>query len=164
LRFGNKRIFIAVIAAVILVVLLVGGYLFLKPDRTYLFSEDAKDGQYEMPEIAYQKQLEEMAPTYFQVQINARPTIDSVSGKGNLMIGNPQKNKERVFVSLILDDTEELIFQSDTIKPGERNAYVTLDIIPDPGEYEVTAVFSILEEDSEVVKGEIDVGLVMTVE
>lgn len=134
--------------------------MYQRSREVYLFSDDAKDGGYVMPEIAYM--METMEQSYFRIQINARPELKN--GRCNLMIGNPEENKEDVQVSLILDDTGEVIFQSETLKPGQRNAYVTMETGLAPGDYPVTAIFHMLDPESGAAAGEIEAGAILTVE
>lgn len=114
-----------------------------------------------MPEIAYKEMMETMEQSYFRIQINARPEL--INGRCNLMIGNPVENKEDVKVSLSLDDTGAVIYQSGTLKPGQRKAYVNLETGLEPGEYPVTAVFHILDPESGAAAGEIEAGALLSV-
>lgn len=114
-----------------------------------------------MPEVSYKEMMETMEQSYFRIQINARPEL--TGGRCNLMIGNPGDNKENVQVSLLLDDTGEIIYESETLKPGQRNAYVKIDTKLQPGDYPVTAVFHILDPESGAAAGEIEAGAILTV-
>jgi len=140
---------------------ILGYRVFQSSKEYYLFSEDAKDGGYVMPEIAYKEMMETMEQSYFRIQINARPEL--INGRCNLMIGNPVENKEDVKVSLSLDDTGAVIYQSGTLKPGQRKAYVNLETGLEPGEYPVTAVFHILDPESGAAAGEIEAGALLSV-
>lgn len=138
------------------------GYRYSQSGKeVYLFENDAKDGEYVMPEIAYKEMMETMEQSYFRIQINARPEL--VNGRCNLMIGNPAENKEDVQVSLSLDDTGEVIYQSGILKPGQRSAYVNMETRLEPGDYPVTAVFHMLDPESGAAAGEIEAGAIMTV-
>lgn len=139
----------------------LGYRMYQRSREVYLFSDDAKDGGYVMPEIAYKEMMESMEQSYFRIQINARPELKN--GRCNLMIGNPAENKENVQVSLILDDTGEVIYQSETLKPGQRNAYVTMETGLPPSDYPVTAVFHMLDPESGAAAGEIEAGMILTV-
>ena len=138
--------------------------LFSENRKPYLFAEEAKEGPYILPEPVYQESEKPMELTYFRIQINAKPVADKQSGRSNLMIGNPVDNKESVLVRLFLNETEEEIYCSEILKPGERSAYGVLSLIPEPGEYGVTAVFYILQPESTEISGEIEAELLLTVE
>lgn len=147
------------------VLAVIGGIMGYRINRSskevYHFSDDAKDGGYVMPQIAYKEMMETMEKSYFRIQINARPEL--VNGRCNLMIGNPEENAENVRVSLILDDTGSDIYLSEVLEPGQRSAYVKIEAGLEPGEYPVTAVFHILDSESGAAVGEIQAGVVLTV-
>ena len=133
-------------------------------NKPYQFAEEAKEGRYELPEIAYQERERPIEPSYFRIQINAKPVVNKRTGRSNLMIGNSTDNKESVQVRLFLNESGEEIYCSEVLKPGERTAYGILSLIPDPGEYEVTAVFYILQPESTEISSEIEAELLLTVE
>lgn len=122
------------------------------------------EGRYELPEIAYRENRAKTEPSYFTIQINASPVADEQSKRCNLMIGNPQENKEYARVRLVLDETGEELFYSELLKPGMRSAYVTLDRVPETGEHSATAVFLLFEPDSMTQTSEIEAGVLLTVE
>ncbi|MGL5437032.1 MAG: hypothetical protein ACRDBO_16920 [Lachnospiraceae bacterium] len=132
-----------------------------RPNTEYQFSADAVDGEYVMTDIDYRERLAEMETGYFRIQINARPEVSR--GKCNLMVGNPSDNDVAVQVLLFIDDSGAEIFRSEILKPGERKAYVELSQQLEPGEYAATAVFQMLEPDSNEVAGEIEAGVIITV-
>ena len=133
-------------------------------NKPYQFAEEAKEGRYELPETTYQKRERPIEPSYFRIQINAKPVADKQSGRSNLMIGNSTDNEESVLVRLFLDETGEQIYCSEVLNPGERSAYGVLSVIPEPGEYKVTAVFYILQPESTEISSEIEAELLLTVE
>lgn len=141
-----------------------GNQLWDNKKKVYPLEEHVIDGGYQLPEIAFQEQMAQMEQSYFRVQINARPVIDTYTGKCNLMMGNPGENENNVFVRLLMDETGTEIFRSEILKPGERSPYAVLDLVQEPGDYAVTAVFNILGEDDVNVIGEIEVAIIMTVE
>jgi hypothetical protein len=67
-------------------------------------------------------------------------------------------------VKLILDDSGEELFCSEILKPGERNAYVELEEVPEAGEHSATAVFMVCDPESLEQITEIDAGVLLTVE
>lgn len=140
-----------------------GSWWHSRQNKTYQLAEDAVEGRYVLPEIAYRQNQRSAEPSYFTIQINASPVAEKQSKRCNLMIGNPQENKEYVRVRLILDETGEELFCSDILEPGMRSAYVTLDRVPTPGEYSATAVFLLFEPDSMIQTSEIEAGVLLTV-
>ena len=164
LRFWNKKQWIVFVLAASGGILLTVVCLFSRYRKPYLFSEEAKEGRYELPELAYQERKKPPEPSYFRIQINAKPFADKQSGRCNLMVGNSTDNEESVLVKLFLNETGEEIYCSEVLKPGERSAYGVLSLIPELGEYEVTAVFYILQPESAEISGEIEAELLLTVE
>lgn len=149
---------------VVTVLAIAGNWWYGRENRDYQLAEDAMEGGYELPENSYQQNKGKSEPTYFTIQINGSPVADKQSKRCNLMIGNPQENKEYTRVRLVLDKTGEELLYSDLLKPGERNAYVTLDYVPEPGEYTATATFMLFEPDSMAQTSEIEAGVTLTVE
>lgn len=122
------------------------------------------EGGYELPTIADRQNRRTAEPSYFTIQINASPVVDQQSKRCNLMIGNPPENTEYARVRLVLDETGEELFHSELLKPGMRDAYVTLDSVPASGEYAATAVFLLFEPDNMTQNSEIEAGVILTVE
>lgn len=135
-----------------------------RQNNTYQLAEDAVDGGYVLPENTHRQNRTNSEPSYFTIQINASPVADWQSKRCNLMIGNPQENKEYARVRLVLDETGEELFYSDLLKPGTRSAYVTLNQVPEPGEHSATAVFLLFEPDSMTPISEIEAGVWLTIE
>lgn len=133
-------------------------------ESTYQFAEDAKDGEYVLPTHVPGQSEDQKEPSYFVIQVNAGPTVSRGGKRCNLMIGNPAENEQYVKVKLILDDTGEKLFCSEILKPGERNAYVELERVPEAGEHNATAVFMVYDPDSMEQMTEIDAGVLLTVE
>jgi len=133
-------------------------------ERAYQFAEEAKDGEYVLPTHVLGRSEDQKEPSYFTMQVNAGPTVSSDGKRCNLMIGNPAENEQYVKVKLILDDTGEELFCSDILKPGERNAYVELEQVPEAGEHTATAVFMVYDPETMEHVTEIDAGILLTVE
>jgi len=133
-------------------------------ERAYQFAEEAKDGEYVLPTHAPAQSEDQKEPSYFMIQVNAGPTVSRSGKRCNLMIGNPSENEQYVKVKLILDDTGEELFCSDILKPGERNAYVELEQVPEAGEHTATAVFMVYDPETMEQMTEIDAGVLLTVE
>lgn len=133
-------------------------------ERAYQFAEEAKDGEYVLPTHVPGQNGDQKEPSYFMIQVNASPTVSRGGKRCNLMIGNPAENEQYVKVKLTLNDTGEELFCSEILKPGERNAYVYLEQVPEVGEYIATAVFMVYDPDSMEQITEIDAGVLLTIE
>lgn len=83
----------------------------------------------------------------FGLMANASPLLDLSSGRANVMLGNPEENRQRCRVQLLLDATGEVLYETE-LAPGEREAYALLPVeaFSGAGEYAATAVFAILDE------------------
>ncbi len=160
----NKAMLVgAMIAAALL--LTAGGFRGGR-ERGYSFAEDAKDGEYvRSTNVPGSGENEDQKETsYFTIQVNSSPEVPSGSKRCNLMIGNPAENEQYVKVKLILDDTGEELFCSEILKPGERNAYVELEEVPEAGEHSATAIFMVCNPESKEQITEIEAGVLLSVE
>jgi len=161
---GKKRVCRGVMAALLAAVLLAGC------GRSYSFEEHALDGSYVFPTDEYLKyqgaygQMKEAASrSGIQIQINGEPEVDRSSGRCNLMVGNPAENKEDLKVKLTLDESGELVYETPVLKPGERQAYVTLEVLPEPGVYPATAEFLVLSAENGTQTGAVEAGVMLSV-
>ncbi len=157
----------AIIAGVLIAVaslLAVGRSIWGSKESAYQFAEEAEEGEYVLPTLDPVQSREQKEPSYFMIQVNASPTVSSSSKRCNLMIGNPAENEQYVKLKLILDDTGEELFCSGILKPGERNAYVELEEVPEAGEHSATAVFMVCDPESLEQITEIDAGVLLNVE
>lgn len=160
----KKRVFKGVTAVLLAVVLLAGC------GRSYSFEEQALDGSYVFPTDEYLKyqradeQMKEAASrSGIQIQINAEPEADRSSGRCNLMVGNPAENKDDLKVKLTLDESGALVYESPVLKPGERQAYVTLEVLPESGVYSATAEFLVLSDENGAQTGAVEAGVILSV-
>lgn len=146
--------------------------VFIKRFGSYKQDEAAVDGAYEMtvaPEVRDMAQelaryQEAALNSSVEIQINGEPKADAVTGRCNLMAGNPENNKRDLRIRVTLDETSEIIYQSPVIKPGERIAYVTLDRTLAPGEYGAIAEFAVLDSETGEAVGAVDAGVLLTVD
>lgn len=132
--------------------------------QQYRFSADAVDGGYTLAELQLEESFEKLESAHHRIQINVRPTADPETGLCNLMIGNPDENEMAVLVVIFRDDNGEELYRSDLIRPGERQAYGYLGVMPAAGEYLLTAVFQLVNVETQEIGGEVEAGLVLTVE
>jgi uncharacterized membrane protein len=78
--------------------------------------------------------------------MNQKISISSDSSRAELRIVNPPYNKYAEFVQIYLvNDPEDIIYQSDAIEPGNIVDYADLNQKLEEGEQEAIAVFSFLQ-------------------
>lgn len=73
--------------------------------------------------------------------INATPSFESGAAPGNLMIENHAGARNKFTVSVYRTDTDELVYQSGTIAPGQYIESAALDVPLAAGEYPCEAYF-----------------------
>lgn len=94
--------------------------------------------------------------------INSNVVVESAQGQANLFIRNNKSNTEPWRVTIRTDDTNECVYESDKISPGEKVDYAKLQSDLTPGAYACTAEFHILALDGNE-KSTIRVGIKITV-
>ena len=124
----------------------------------YKLDQDAKAGTPVMEELQKKADTEN-----FRFQILAHPQFESADAKGEIMIANPVENPYKMSVKITLDESDKEIYASEILSPGERIRYAELTDHLDKGEYPATAVFSVLDQETEEVVGAVEAGLVITV-
>lgn len=85
-----------------------------------------------------QRQVDEGMLTF---GINATAAFENGASLGNLMIENPKENGSKFAVTVVRADTEETVYRSGTLEPGQYLENVTLDTALEKGEYPCTAYF-----------------------
>jgi hypothetical protein len=86
------------------------------------------------------------------VSIASGITFEDGESKGLANICNAETNRYIFTVGIVLDDSQESVYESKGIRPGQYIQYIELDKDLDAGEYPATAVFTAYtKEDHEVV-------------
>lgn len=129
----------------------------------YVFSEDARDGSYELADAASAR-TGSRPQISVQIQINAASELDREDGRCNLLIANPAENHMDLQVTVRLDATGEILYRSPVLKPGERLAYVVFEKVPEDGEHAATAEFHVLDPETGEAAGAVDAGIMIRVE
>ena len=79
------------------------------------------------------------------------------------MAGNSSENRSKLQVTVTLDESGEVIYESPVMAPGERVAWATLENLPEPGAYPATASFIALGLEDEKPTATVDAGIMLTV-
>jgi hypothetical protein len=86
------------------------------------------------------------------ISISSGITFNDGKSKGMANIYNVEANKYIFKVGIVLDDSNETVYESKGIRPGQYIQYIELDKDLDAGEYPATAVFTAYtQEDHKVV-------------
>lgn len=67
-------------------------------------------------------------------------------------------------VSITLDSSGEEVYSSKVLKPGERIHYDRLAVNLSQGEYPATAMFTVLDEDTQESMGQVAAQITISVE
>lgn len=165
---GKKKGVLIVIIVIAIVAVIVGGYFIyqnIHPKSDFMFDKMAQDGflegksQAEIQDILDQVVAEGM----FNVCINSNPVFENGQAEGNLRIENVPNNKYYMKVDVILNDTGEVIYQSNGIKQGQFIEKVKLSKDLPAGEYKATARFTAVNPQSMKEEGAAAVELLITV-
>lgn len=82
------------------------------------------------------------------MSMNTEPVFENGSAKGNLLIENDKSNNYPQVVEIYRDDTNELIYTSSMIPVGKFVNEDTLDVNLSKGDYECTAHFNAVDENT----------------
>ncbi|MCH1942152.1 hypothetical protein [Holdemania massiliensis] len=115
------------------------------------------------------QQIEEMLnaqmdETTVAFTLNSSPVFENGSAKGNLMLECPEVNINNIRILIRIDETGELIYDSEILKP---NSYIYSDTLKTPlkaGSYDCTATIQLLDKDTDEVKGISQAALVITIQ
>ena len=103
------------------------------------------------PEEIAEKLNEKVAEGMINISMNTAPYFENGTAEGNVMIVNESINNYPQQVAFILNDTQEVIYQSKAIPVGSKIERAALDVELPAGTYECTAMFHNLDP----VSGEI---------
>lgn len=161
---GSKRIAIA--AAFVAVLVVVGAAIWvLTSAGNDFFDENALSGQapYKTAE-EMQAELDRIVEEgMFNISISSLIEFENGTAPGKAYIENVPGNRYVMQVTITLDDTGEIAYESKGIKPGNYIEDITLSEDFEPGDYAATATFSALDPESleEVGKAAAKVTLVV---
>lgn len=115
----------------------------------YQFDTDAMEGRIQrMSDEEIQQELDRVVEEgMFNISIASSIVFESPDGEGQARIENIEANRYHMQVDIVLDETQEVIYSSKLIRPGYSIEYITLDKQLEPGEYDVTAMFSAITQE-----------------
>lgn len=87
------------------------------------------------------------------VQISTSPTFENGSASGEIKVVNSKDNKHPQVIEIILKDTQEVIYKSESIKVGDTLDSIKLDKNLSAGQYAALAQLSYVDENTDKVIG-----------
>ena len=95
--------------------------------------------------------------------VNTNPVFQDGTSKGNIMIENPEHNDKLLIAELYLSESNELIYQSNALKPNTYIENITLDKILPKGEYTAYIYFNAYKLDTEAYTGQTGAEITITI-
>lgn len=87
-----------------------------------------------------------LEPTQLAIKINSVISLEDSLKKGNFGIYNKSNNIYDLIVKIYLKDTNELVYTSPKLKPGEKIEQAKLDKMIGKGVYKAIAYFEAYDE------------------
>lgn len=143
-------------------------FAFLVFGSMYFFNccqnqnEDYMDNSADLGRVE-QKQMTDLTQQLFAVSINSKIYVDS-DGQATAYIKNDKTNSYDMQVNIKDDSTGEILYQSETIKPGNEVESIIIKNTLQVGKHNAIAEFFALDKDTKEVKGKVIVKVVLIVE
>lgn len=167
----NKAWWIIIsILAVILIAGILVWFMFLRDQDDYndedFFDPMAVTGILpDMSEEEIQEELNRVVEEgMLNISIASEIRFEDGGSKGLANISNTAANNYIFKVTVTLDDTDETVYQSGGIKPGQYIQYIELEEALEKGEYPATAVFTAYTQDTHQIVGSAGAQLTLYVE
>lgn len=143
------------VLAAMTVLVIVGAVWINREESRIRIEENQEEGSLEG---LSQKEIEERMERKVEegslaISINREPRFPNGKSKGTLRIENPANNRYLMIVKIYLEGSEEKIYESGGIKPGNKLEYDKLDAELSRGRYEVRAEFEAYEMESQEYVG-----------
>lgn len=148
-RKKKRRILIA-FSALVVVGAIVAAVWLLSGSADDIFDPDAKSGQapYKTQE-EIQAELDRVVEEgMFNISIASMIEFENGTSPGTAYIENVPGNRYLMQVTIALDDTDETVYESKAIKPGQYIETIALATDLEQGVYAATATFSALDAES----------------
>lgn len=142
----NRKKITILIVILIAAAAAAGVYLHTRPKEVTNYDAEFEDDQ-EKPDKADQAGSVSAGiqiPGYKSITIPAGTTDVSVE------LMNPEENEVYFQISFYLPDTDETIYTSKLIKPGQHLYEITLEKAMEPGEYPLTVKYDTFTADEDM--------------
>ena len=144
----SKKALIILLAVLAALLLVFGGYMLARHQAnsgpvtvnsapSYAFEEGQSQAAAEEGSVTAGIEI----PGYSIIPVKANTTNVEIE------LYNPDKNNVYFQISLILSDTEEVLYESDMIRPGDHLYEIELTRGLEPGEYPLTVQYSTFTTD-----------------
>jgi len=151
----SRRVLVLIIAVILLLLAIAGVGLYLYAQQAqqtkferYQFDTDAMAGRIQaMTEEEIQAELDRVVEEgMFNISIASSIVFESPDGPGEARIENVAANHYHMQVDIALDDTGEIIYSSNLIRPGYSIETIRPIRRLEPGIYRATATFSAITQ------------------
>ena len=158
----SKRTLILVIVAAVVVVGIMAGVLVwaLTREQEESFSDEFFDPMAQtgfLPDMSAEEIQEELNRVVEEGMMNlniaARVVFETGASQGRINIQNSEANHYIQKVTLTLDGTNEVMYESGGIKPGQYIQFITLSRDLEPGTYDMTATFTAYTQEERQIVG-----------
>lgn len=143
------------VAAILLVIV-----MFCTGCSRYSFDREAMSGSYGQQSGQTTSSVQD-----FSLMVNAEVTVDEATGRANVMLGNPKENTRLCRITLVLDETGEILYTTPVLNPGERIAYAELEMSgfenSEKNEYPATAFIDIINQETGETIGTVQAGVLL---
>ena len=155
-KMNNKCNHSVVVVILLLLLILAGAFLFTTMDNSgsgvsgIIYDNNATVGGWEEADTdAIVDSLnEKVEQGMINISMNTTPVFSDGMSAGNLMIVNEGINNYPQVVTIVRNDTNETIYQSNAIPVGSKIEQAELTVDLDAGTYECTALFYNVDPDT----------------
>ena len=155
-KTNNKCNHGVVVVILLLFLILAGAFLFATMDNSdsevsgIIYDSNATVGGWEETdtETIVDSLNEKVEQGMINISMNTTPVFSDGMSAGNLMIVNEGINNYPQVVTIVRNDTNETIYQSNAIPVGSKIEQAELTVDLDAGTYECTALFYNVDPDT----------------
>ena len=147
----HKKILLVIIGVLLVLVLALGGLLLFQSRKAGGPVTNYQPGGQSFEFEDEQQQEIREASTGAGIEIPGYSVIPIRAGSTEISVDlfNPDQNQVYFQIALVLTDTDEQIYESKLIKPGQHLYDITLTRALEPGEYPTTIRYSTFSMDGE---------------
>ncbi|MBO0452976.1 hypothetical protein [Candidatus Enterococcus murrayae] len=145
--------------------LIAGGYIYFIQRTPEVVSSDLLPAMEKNQDRSVKDVAQEVADAnYFTLSINPNAHFSNGESEGTLQIINPESNSHPITVSVVLDETNEEVFMSKAIHPGQEIMQAKLSKNLPQGVYAATATVTIYDPETEEKQGATKAALTITID